>query len=109
MSKGDPIYCVYEYLRPDTMECFYVGYGMRIRARYWRGTRNKAFKKVVKELESKGLEPYPIILESNLTQNEAMVKEQERIRYRLSTGAPLTNSPKRLWNSEKGEWYWGIG
>lgn len=95
MSKGDPIYCVYEYLRPDTMECFYVGYGLRNRPPYYRGNRNKAFNDVVEVLESIGMEPWPIILESNLTQNEAMVKEQERIRYRLSTGAPLTNSPKR--------------
>jgi hypothetical protein len=79
---------------PDTNECFYVGYGLRNRPTYWKNTRNSAFREVIKVLASKGQVPFTSILEEGLSQEEAIEKEKERIRYRLSTGAPLTNNPK---------------
>jgi hypothetical protein len=87
-------YYVYEWFRPDTNECFYVGKGRGKRAWSYR-TRNRIFRKVIGELVAKKLKPEVRIYKANLTENEALKLELERMAFWCRVFVSLTNIYQR--------------
>ena len=83
-------YYVYEWFRPDTNECFYVGKGCGQRA--WSySNRNYIFTEVINELIKKRLKPKIFIYKGNLAEEQALKIEGERIAYWTDRFTQLTN------------------
>jgi hypothetical protein len=82
-------YYVYEWIRLDTNEPFYVGQGKNQRAYNW-SARNQRFKEVVEEV---GRENVAVnILHDNLTQDEAFGLEYKYVTaYKYDFGYELAN------------------
>lgn len=72
MEKEKKFY-VYEHVRPDTMECFYVGKGYGKRA-YRMSDRNTHHKGITSKYGC-----ITVIVKDNLTEDEAFAYEQELI------------------------------
>jgi hypothetical protein len=72
---------VYEHWRPDKDICFYVGKGKNKRAWDMKNMRNPYFKSVVSKLLSLGLFVDVRIISKELTHEEAITLEMERIAY----------------------------
>lgn len=89
-KRDRPIFYVYEYWRPDTGRCFWVGKGHGDRATR-RCKRNFYFDNVVAVLERNGLSFDVRIVRGAMTEREALDFEISQIAYRRSQGEPLTN------------------
>jgi hypothetical protein len=86
-------YYVYELFRPDNNECFYVGKGSGRRA--WIGDyRNDYYAQVINQLSEKSLEMIVRIYKDNLTEDEALKIETERLAYWSGRFVKLTNIQK---------------
>lgn len=80
-------YYVYEWIRLDTNETFYVGKGKGDRAYDLKNNRNKYFKDVIKNREVA-----VVILKDNLIEKESFQYECWYIHeYKYEIGLPLTN------------------
>jgi NUMOD3 motif len=89
-KRDQPIFYVYEYWRPDTGECFWVGKGHGDRAHRFR-KRNFHFDNVVAKLRRDGLDYEIRIVRKGLTEAEALALEVWAIARWRAVGAPLTN------------------
>jgi hypothetical protein len=84
------IFYVYEYWRPDTDVCFYVGKGKGNRA--WRLNRkNGHYRNIIDMLARIGLCVEVRLVRGELIEAEALQLEKERIAFWRSAGVPLTN------------------
>ena len=83
-------YYVYEWWRPDSKECFYVGKGCGRRAWSYQN-RNYLFQKVIDELVKKKLKPEVRIYKTNLTEAEAHRIERERMAFWHRAFTTLSN------------------
>lgn len=84
---NDNCYYVYEWIRLDTNQPFYVGKGKLDRAYELKNNRNKYFKDVIKNREVA-----VVILQDNLDEREAFQYECWYIHeYRYEMGIELTN------------------
>lgn len=81
----------YEWWRPDTRLCFYVGKGVGKRAWQTRD-RNPAFQAHIRALTRKKLKPIIKITHRFQTHQQACFKESQRILFLVWKGHPLTNS-----------------
>lgn len=78
-------YYVYEYIRLDNNEVFYVGKGKRNRA-YDLNKRNELFKNIINSI------PYKVeIILENLLESDAFEAEMSFIAYRKSLGQAYCN------------------
>lgn len=78
-------YYIYEYIRTDTNEVFYVGKGRGKRANVL-ANRNKYFKRTIKKY------PFKVIrVLENLTESDAFEAEMSFIKYRKSLGQATCN------------------
>ncbi len=90
-SKRDqPIFYVYEFWRPDTNQCFWVGKGHGDRA-FRSPSRNFHFDNVIKKLCRNGMQHEVRIVRQHLTEAEALAYEIELIASRRASGASITN------------------
>jgi hypothetical protein len=82
---------VYEWFRPDTNLCFYVGKGSGKRA--WSfSNRNNVFMGILDELYDNKLCPVVRIYKQDLTGIEALKIERARIAYWTGRFVKLSNS-----------------
>jgi len=75
------MFYVYEHWRPDTNTCFYVGKGKNKRAWDLKNMRNRHFKAVISKLISLGLAVDIRIFANNLSEEDAIQLEIERIAF----------------------------
>lgn len=75
------IFYVYEHWRPDKNVCFYVGKGKNKRAWDMKNMRNQYFKSVVSKLLSLGLCVDVRIISKELSNEDAIKLEMERILF----------------------------
>jgi NUMOD3 motif len=91
---SDKQFYVYEYIRPDTGDVFYVGKGKGRRAFKLRRRRGRYYVNVIAKLERLGLGVEIRIVKSGLSERQAFKLEQKLIafygRYDLRKG-PLAN------------------
>lgn len=81
---------VYEHWRPDTNQCFYVGKGIRQRARKML-SRNKFHSAIQGKLKRNGLKVGVRIIRRGLTEDEAFALEMELIANWRAKGIELAN------------------
>lgn len=94
------IYYVYEWIRLDINEPFYVGKGKDDRCFTFR-KRNKYFNDIVKYCENNSIGIAVNILESNLTNDEALMTECWYINYYIfECGYNITN---QTWGGDGGD------
>lgn len=87
----NPIYYVYEWIRLDTNEPFYVGKGKGDRA-YNFNNRNYYFNNLIKELDDNNIDYAVYLLHENLTEEVALQYEAYYIHiYDFEYGFDLTN------------------
>lgn len=92
------MYYVYEWIRMDNKEPFYVGKGKGDRACEYK--KNKHFNDTIKYCEKNDIEYCVVILENNLTEQEAFEMECWYIdNYMIEFGFKLTN---KTWGGEGG-------
>lgn len=82
---------VYEHWRSDTNQCFYVGKGSGKRAHDLKRNRNQHFKNICAKVVRLGFRIDVILVETGLSEKEALKKEMELIRYHQSNGVELCN------------------
>ena len=75
------MFYVYEHWRLDTNTCFYVGKGKNKRAWDLKNMRNRHFKAVISKLISLGLAVDIRIFANNLSEEDAIQLEIERIAF----------------------------
>ena len=83
------IFYVYEHWRPDKDACFWVGKGSGNRARFFR--RNRHYNNIVASLSRLGMCVEVRMVESGLTEGQALALEIKRIAFWRSVGARLAN------------------
>jgi len=83
-------FVVYEHWRPDEGRCFYVGKGIRRRARQMNA-RNRHHLGIQNKLASLGLRVDVRIIADDLTEDGAFALEIERIKYWSDMGYELAN------------------
>lgn len=83
-------YYVYEHWCPDGDQPFYVGKGCGIRA-YDKNTRSPEHILLIDELTSTGLTLKVVIVETDLSEEEAFQLEVRRIAFWRGQGAVLIN------------------
>lgn len=81
---------VYEHVRPDTGEVFYVGKGTKDRVRYIT-RRGPHHKNIVAKLARSGLSPEVRIILETTDESEAFRVERDRIAYWRLRGVKLAN------------------
>lgn len=82
---------IYEHIRSDTHEVYYVGKGTGKRAWTLSHGRNPWHRHVQEKLKEIGAETIVSIFLDGLTEEFAFRMEAERIKYWRSVGAPLAN------------------
>ena len=82
---------VYEHIRPDTGQVFYVGKGHSRRAWDWHRGRNRWHKAIVKKLRESGIDVEVRIFFNCLLEKTAFKMERIRISYWKSVGVNLCN------------------
>lgn len=90
----DKIYFVYEHWRPDTNECFYVGWGTASRSRHITRLHNKLHCAIVKKLKRLGLKVLIKVVASNIGPLRAVKLEMALIKFygrRDMEEGPLAN------------------
>ena len=85
-------YYVYEHVRPDTGQVFYVGKGCHDRAQDTRGRKNKWWNRIVRKLRNEGTTYDVRIVYDRLIEGDAFEWEVKRIAYWKSRGTPLCNA-----------------
>ena len=85
----DTRFYVYEHWRPDLDVCFWVGKGTGDRA--YRFKRNAGYDAVASHLASIGMCVEVRMVESGMTNIEALSKEEQRIKFWRAIGVVLTN------------------
>lgn len=83
------IFYVYEYWRPDTGVCFYVGKGRGKRA--WEFRRRHHCGHIIQKLRSAGHQVDVRIIRDGMGEQEALAFEIERISYWRACGVVLSN------------------
>lgn len=87
----DPIFYVYEHIRSDRGEVFYVGKGKKWRKTIMSGRKNKYHEAVRQKLKSLGFEMEVRLVRDHMTEADALAFEIERIAYWRGLGIKLTN------------------
>lgn len=82
---------VYEHFRSDTNECFYVGKGTGSRAFQKKNNRNVHYMRVVNKLAASNHEVLIVIVRSDMTEDEALLFEMERIAFWREKNVALCN------------------
>jgi hypothetical protein len=86
------IFYVYEHIRPDTGEVFYVGKGSeRTRRASNFSLRGEHWKRVHAKLERRGLSIVVKFVAKGLSENEALALEVDHIAQLRAMNMPLTN------------------
>jgi hypothetical protein len=88
-STAESIFYVYEYWRPDTNQCFYVGKGHKNRA--WDMRRRHHCGNVIAKLKTIGLGVNVVIVSDKLSEEDSHTLEIARIAFWRAYGAPITN------------------
>lgn len=86
----DAVHYVYEHVRPDTNEAYYVGKGKKKRA-YVMSGKNVWHTRITNKLKDMGLSPLVRIIKDGLTEKEALSFEKDVIRLYRALGVNLTN------------------
>lgn len=82
---------VYEHWRLDKDECFYVGFGSTSRRAHSKHDRNKYWKNIVNKLEKNGSTFEVRIVKDNLSKEDALNLEIERIAFWRSMEIKIVN------------------
>lgn len=82
---------VYEYWRPDTSTCFYVGKGKDYRAYVRKRHHNEQFNLILEELAVAGLLAELRLVRGGLSEDMAIELERDRISLWGSLGMSLAN------------------
>jgi NUMOD3 motif len=85
------VFYVYEHWRPDKDVCFYVGKGHGKRAQRLRRGKNKHHSNIVAKLARLGMCVEIRMVQSSLTEGEAIAAEIDRIAFWRAIGVPLAN------------------
>lgn len=85
------VYFIYEHWRPDLNVCFYVGKGKGARAYDMRRGRNRHHKFIQEKLNDMGMSVEVRIVLSELTEQEALSLEMEKISSWREKGIKLAN------------------
>lgn len=82
---------VYEHFRSDTNECFYVGKGTGSRAFQKKNNRNAHYMRIIDKLAASNHEVTIVIIRSDMTEDEALLFEMERIAFWREKNVALCN------------------
>lgn len=91
MGHHEGSFYVYEHVRPDTGEVFYVGKGKGKRALQFKRGHNQHYNGVVARLADVGLAVTVVMVATDLTEDYAFRLERERIAYWRALGVGLSN------------------
>jgi len=84
-------FAVYEHIRPDTGQVFYVGKGAPDRLRSVTRRHNKYHSRIYNKMKRLGLTVEQHVIATNLPEESAHIFEKMRIMMWRAMGAPLVN------------------